>query len=227
MTSKFWLRKEEEGNKVWLDWVVPNLKTKAIGTLKSSLGSLQKFLEFLSKKGTRAGVPGLPTPMKDAYDDLWKELKGWRRTITKRTSKDTWQKYLNECDNLLTSSKVDMIMSSDPAIKGRQAFTAAHAGDDLTLMQYSAARDLLIMLCTKAVGSHPGALKNATLQSFTSARWDQDKKHKIMLVTAHKREEDGPAPLALDEETAYIIEVFLDKVRPVVTNDKTPSSLIF
>lgn len=48
-----------------------------------------------------------------------------------------------------------------------------------------------------------------------------------MLVTAHKREEDWPAPLALDEETVFMMEVFLDKVRPVVTNDKTPSSLIF
>ena len=35
-----------------------------------------------------------------------------------------------KCDNLLTSSEVDMIMSSDPAIKGRQAFTAVQAGDD-------------------------------------------------------------------------------------------------
>lgn len=153
---------------------MPNLKSKAGGTLKSYLGSLQKFLEFLSKKGTRAGVPVLPVPMKDACDDLSKRLNAWRRTITKRTSKDTWQKYLNECDNLLTSSEVDMIMSSDPAIKGRQVFTAAQAGVNLTLMQYCPARDLLIMLCTKAVGSRPGALENATLQSFTSARWNQD-----------------------------------------------------
>ena len=47
-----------------------------------------------------------------------------------------------------------------------------------------------------------------------------------MLVTGHKRE-DGPAPLALDEETAFLMEVFLDKVRLVVTDDTSPSSLIF
>ena len=42
---------DEEGNKVWLDWVMPNLTKKAGGTLKSYLGSLQKFLEYVTKKG--------------------------------------------------------------------------------------------------------------------------------------------------------------------------------
>lgn len=42
---------EEEGNRVWVDWVVPNLRKKAAGTLKSYLTSLQMFLEYATKKG--------------------------------------------------------------------------------------------------------------------------------------------------------------------------------
>ena len=44
---------EDEGNTVWLDWVVPNLKKKKPGTLKSYLTSLKLFLEYVSKKGKR------------------------------------------------------------------------------------------------------------------------------------------------------------------------------
>ena len=161
---------QDKGTRVWLEWVVPNLKKKAGGSLKSYLGSLQKCLEFASKKLTRPNLPVLPEQTRDALEDLAKDLKGWRQTITKETSKDSWKKYLKECDNLLTSSEVEAILTSQPAIKGRQAFTSAQAGDELTPTQYCAARDLLIILCTKAVGFRPGALENATLETHSSAK---------------------------------------------------------
>ena len=48
-----------------------------------------------------------------------------------------------------------------------------------------------------------------------------------MLVTSHKREEDGPAPSALNVETAFLMDVFIQKVRSSVTDDQSPPSLIF
>ena len=39
---------EEEGSRVWFNWVMPHLKSKATGTLKSYWTSLQKFEEFLT-----------------------------------------------------------------------------------------------------------------------------------------------------------------------------------
>jgi len=74
---------DEEGNKVWLDpegrWY---------------LGSLQTFLEYVTKKGTRSHLPKIDPVTKDALSDLCKDLKGWKRTVTKETSKDSWEKYL-------------------------------------------------------------------------------------------------------------------------------------
>lgn len=96
-------------------------------------------------------------------------------------------------------------MTSQPVIKGRQAFTAAQANEKLSEIQYSAASDLLIILYTKAVSSCPGTLENGTLDTYHQK--------KIMLVTAYKCKEDGPAPLALDPETAFLMEVLIKKVR--------------
>ena len=218
---------QDKGTRVWLKWVVPHLKKKAGSTLKSYLGSLQKFIEFASKKLTRPNLPVLPEQTRDALEDLARDLKGWRRAISKETSKESWKRYLKECDNLLTSSEVQAILTSQPAIKGRQAFTSAQAGDELTPTQYCAAWDLLIILCTKAVGSSPGALENATLETYSSAKWDSEHLNKVMLVTSHKREEDGPAPSALNIETAFLMDVFIQKVRSSVTDDQSPPSLIF
>ena len=70
---------EDEGSRVWLDWVVPNLTTKAAGTIKSYLTSLQKFLEFVAKKGNHPHLPSIKEDTKDSLHDLAASLKGWRR----------------------------------------------------------------------------------------------------------------------------------------------------
>lgn len=103
-----------------------------------------------------------------------KDLKGWRRFITKETSSEKWDKYLDEFDSLLTNKQVDQIMNSKPATDGRQALMAADAAetpDDLSIAQYCAARDMLITTLTRAVGTHPGPLENATLKMFEKAKW--------------------------------------------------------
>ena len=73
---------------------------------------------------------------KKACEDQWEShcSRGHRQIFTNFFLFATWFFCdLNKCDNLLTSSEVDIIMSSDPAIKGRQAFTAAQAGDERLL----------------------------------------------------------------------------------------------
>ena len=137
---------------------------------------------MVTKKGTRSHLPKIDPVTKDALSDLCKDLKGWRRTVTKETSKDSWEKYLKECDNILTNADVEAIMNSEPALKGRQAFTSAEADKELTVAEYCAARDLLIMLCMKAVGCRLSALSNATLDEYRRAKWHETTQKEIMLL---------------------------------------------
>lgn len=48
-----------------------------------------------------------------------------------------------------------------------------------------------------------------------------------MLVSSHKREEDGPAPIPMDPDTGYLVQVFINMFRPVVTDDTSPDGKIF
>ena len=116
---------EDEGNRVWVDWVVPNLQNKKPGTLKSYLTSFEVFLEFVSKKGKRPHLPVLDMEVKNELFDLCNALKKWRRCITKETKSQKWDRYLDESCHLLTNEEVQDILTSKPAVDGRAALVAA------------------------------------------------------------------------------------------------------
>ena len=221
---------EEEGNRVWVDWVVPNLKKKGAGTLKSYLTSLQMFLEYATKKGKRPNLPSLSDEDRNTLSDLAGSLKGWWRHITKKTSSAEWDKYLDECEHLLTNKEVHDIMNSEAAVEGRKALIAAETAecvDDLTIAQYCAARDMLNATLTRSCAARPGSLESATLDMFAKAKWDEQRRKKVMLVTSHKREEDGPAPIPMDADTVFLMEVFIKKLRPAVSDNDSPNGKIF
>ena len=221
---------KEEGNRAWVDWVIPNLRKKKPGTLKSYLTSFEIFLEYVTKKGNRPHLPQLEVDVSNQLFDLCNSLKKWRRCITKETSSVKWDRYLDESDHLLTATEVEDILTSKPAVDGRAALLAADQADDvqgLSISQYCMARDYLIVTLTRAVGTRPAALENATLQMFNQAKWDDQKRKKVMLVSSHKHEEDGPAPIPMSPDTEYLMNIFVTKLRPIVTDDTDAKAKIF
>ena len=48
-----------------------------------------------------------------------------------------------------------------------------------------------------------------------------------MLVTSQKREKDGPAPIPMDADTVFLMEVFIKKLRPAVSDNDSPNGKIF
>lgn len=201
---------EDEGKRAWVDWVAPNLQKKKPGTLKSYLTSFEVFLEFVSKKGKRPHLPVLDMEVKNKLFDLCNASKKWRRCITKETKSQKWDRYLDESCHLLTNEEVQDILTSKPAVDGRAALVAASEAEDsadLSMKQYCDARDYLIVSLTRAVGTRPAALENASLEMFCKALWDDGKRKKVMLVSSHKREEDGPAPIPMNPDTEYLMAV--------------------
>jgi len=221
---------EDEGNKVWIDWVVPNLKEKKPGTLKSYMTSLEMFLEYISKKGSRPHLPVLDVNLKNELFDLGNSLKKWRRCITKETSSQKWDRYLEESEHMLTAEEVQEMMDSKPGVDGRKALQEAEIAenpDALMVSQYCHARDLILFTLTRLVGTRPGALENATIGMFQRAKWDDQKSRKVMLVSSHKRDEDGPAPIPLTAENEFQLRTFINKLRPLVADDSEENSKIF
>ena len=221
---------EDEGDRVWVNWVIPHLQKRKAGTLKSYLTSFEMFLEYASKKGKRPHLPVLDMEVKNQLFDFCNSLKKWRRCITKETTGAKWDRCLDESEHLLTSKEDEEILSSNSAVDGRAALAAADQAEDtkgLSITQYCDARDFLIVTLTRAVGTRPAALENATLEMFEKAKWDDEKRKKVMLMSSHKREEDGPAPIPMSPDTEYLITVFINKLRPLVSDEDARKSKIF
>ena len=110
--------------------------------------------------------------VKNQLFDLCNALKKWRRCITKETVSQKWDRYLDESEHLLTNEEVQDILSSKPAVDGRAALAAADEAEDiadLSMKQYCDVHDYLIVSLTRAVGTRPVALENATLEMFWKA----------------------------------------------------------
>ena len=55
--------------------------------------------------------------------------------------------------------------------------------------------------------------------------WQQAKEGHASLLA--QREEDGPAAIPMSPETEYLVQVFINKLRPLVTDETSPTSKIF
>ncbi|PFX24882.1 hypothetical protein AWC38_SpisGene10525 [Stylophora pistillata] len=221
---------QEDGCKVWLHWVVPNLTKKAAGTLKSYLNLLHMSLEFLTNKGKKPDLPVLTSQDSKILAELCTSLKGWRRTITKQKSSVRYAKILSKMESLMKTREVHAFMESEPSKEGQVALAAAKkstSSHELSLSQYTVARDYLLVALTRTVGMRPGSLEMATLGQFRMAKWDQKERSKVMLVTGHKREVEGPAPIPMSEEMVEQLEAFTTKLRVLVTQDFSDSGKIF
>lgn len=48
-----------------------------------------------------------------------------------------------------------------------------------------------------------------------------------MLVSSHKREEDGPASIPMSPVTEYLMTIFIKKLRPLVNENTSPTQKSF
>ncbi|XP_022788404.1 uncharacterized protein LOC111328274 [Stylophora pistillata] len=163
---------KDDGCKVWLDWVLPNLTKRAAGILKSYLNSLQMFLELLLNREKKADLPDMPESERKSLDEVRNSLTGWRRTITKETSAARYTKNLQETENLLTTKEVNDIMTSETAQEGIHALEVAQNATNshfISAAQYAAARHYILVQLTRSVG-RSWRFETATIGQFKAAK---------------------------------------------------------
>ena len=203
------------GNIVWKKWVHPHLEnnSKAPGTLTSYLTSLEKFFIFVtSKRYDKKDMPPLHSNYLDIFKETITALKGWRATVDNETQHIQHHGFLKECDTILTPADIKGIEESKPYRAGIKALNEANAGKQLSLQEFTDARDLLLVKFALLVGSRPGPLENALLEDYYSAK--EKDGNKIMLIPKHKRSKAGPAALGMDKELQMLMEVYVNKIRP-------------
>ena len=105
-------------------------------------------------------------------------------------------------------------MHSAVVKEAKEIFERAAHDALLSINEIMDARNYLLALITLKTGTRPGALANAHLHHYNSMRTDPTSKQKVLLIPAHKRGVDGPAPISLKPELQQLLSVWVTKIRP-------------
>lgn len=158
-------------------------------------------------------MPGLAKQDETILCYMRKSLKGWRSTVEKRTQAKKWEKYVDECDELLLPEDIRHLMSSPPAVEGLKAINSAKDSVKLTAPCFTAARDLILASLSQQNGSRPGPLNNAKVRDYNTVRKEKTGKL-VMLVAKHKRAQQGPTMLCMDDRLQDWLATYVNVIRP-------------
>ena len=100
----------------------------------------------------------------------------------------------------------------------------AEKGGNLSLRDYTLARDYLLCRLTLATGTRPGALNNVLLTDYETSRVSEG--NRIILVPKHKRTKDGPAMLGMDAAMQEDMATYVTKIRPAFANPGVPQLFV-
>ena len=203
----------DEGQIVWTDWVDVKLLLLKSGTINGYLGTYEKFLQFVVEDRVRVTeYPPVDPEVRRIFMNTIPKLKGWRRTVDLEGRAETNQRRMDECTYRLTTDDVKAFLSSPICVNARKIFDKANDKYMLTVNKMCEARDYLITMISLKTGTRPGALENLKLQEYSQAKADPNTSHKVLLVPQHKRQSDGPAPLAIDKELEGLFNIFLCEI---------------
>ena len=206
---------EDEGYIVWTQWVDPNLDYLRSGTIRSYLGSLESFLNFVTLERVRKGtVPEVHDDVLKICRNTIKRVKGWRKTVDLETRPQRTERLLDECDKILKTSDVQQFLDSKPIQLTKDVFTKVEDDQVITSAEMCQARDFLLCLTTIKTGTQPGALESATLKHYHSMKRDENTGKLVLLVPDHKRAVVGPALIGMDRELEVLFKTYVERIRP-------------
>ena len=170
-------------------------------------------------------MPPLHPSYKETFATIIPELRGWRSTIDVKTQDQQMEHYIKESDNLLTEEDIELLETSPPYRQCIAAFEKARMSpESLVLSDFIVARDLLLVRFSFSTGTRPGALNNAKVDDYLTAR--EERGNKIVLVTRHKRSKDGPAMLGMNEDLQELMHLYIVNIRPQFAKEGEKSLFI-
>ena len=105
-------------------------------------------------------MPPLSPTLKQTFLDTIPALRGWRACVDSFTQDSQLRKYIAECDSLITIQEVKKLRTSKPYVEGAAVMKKAEKGGNLSLRDYTLARDYLLCRLTLATGTRREALNN-------------------------------------------------------------------
>ena len=144
---------------------------------------MQLFLTYITgRKCHPKLMPPLSPDLQVTFAQLIPALQGWRASTDSFSQHSQLRKYIAECDTLITNE--------DIRNEGARIIQEAEKGTQLSIMQFTLARDYLLCNLALATATRPSALNNVLVSDYETSRVSEA--NRIILVPEHKKKKSGP-----------------------------------
>lgn len=160
---------QDGGSNIWAKWAKPLLDSKRTrpGTIRASLTSLHKFLEFVIDQ-TENKVTTFPAIDADTIERcklLLKRVIAMSSAVNHMYNHENWERVLDDQMNAVNPSDTSTMVDTPPAQKAL-ALIITSAVSKLTKREALVVRDFLIARIVLENGQRPGPLETTRLRDF-------------------------------------------------------------
>ena len=211
---------QDGGSNIWAKWAKPLLDSKRTrpGTIRASLTSLHKFLEFVIDQ-TENKVTTFPAIDADTIERcklLLKRVIAMSSAVNHMYNHENWERVLDDQMNAVNPSDTSTMVDTPPAQKAL-ALIITSAVSKLTKREALVVRDFLIARIVLENGQRPGPLETVRLRDFE--RLHEKDGRFVMFVSQHKTSRAGPAPLTITANLKTNIERYITNIRGILANE--------
>ena len=189
-------------------------KGRQPGTIKTYLGSLQLFYQFVTVTS-----PVEITSSADAMNRIKVIVCQWSRNFNKKIKIAKHIKQLEDLSNLPTPDEINSLDNSlhkGNAIKILNYFQCHK--DAPSRKQYCLVRDYLITYLILDNASRSGCIANFTLEEYDNVELQENGSY-ILIIKDHKTAAtSGPAMLGVTEDYLHHLTIFVEKMRNTITD---------
>nr|XP_047127768.1 uncharacterized protein LOC105849500 [Hydra vulgaris] len=220
----------------WLPWALAPGKGKSgkghlPGTLRSYLGSLSKFVEFLIRQKTVSWAKKISVPCTvnlDTMKGLLKDVKNWRSSYCDEVDQREWEVLEKDLVNMINPEEFQKVYNSEVSLQARKLLNMPIICDsnDFSRDNFVLVRDYLASICCLRNSARAGNCINMLLGEFENGKVDNSTNNIIINVKHHKtKRKYGSAQVVLTPEINSQMKCYVDFFRSKVAeiNDENPS----
>nr|XP_047128053.1 uncharacterized protein LOC124808917 [Hydra vulgaris]XP_047128054.1 uncharacterized protein LOC124808917 [Hydra vulgaris] len=210
----------------WLPWAMTPGRGKVPGrghlpgTIRSYIGSLIKFIEFIVREKTLPWCGKLNFNF-DVNSSILQaiilELRNWSASFNDEVDEREWEIIEENLENIITPEEITKVYHSDTAQEARKLLENVFSEEDVTRESFVLVRDYLASVCCLRNASRAGNCINLTLGEFLNGKVNPNTSDVVINVKAHKtKRKYGPAQIVLSSQIYKHMRLYMNIYRSEV-----------
>ena len=193
-------------------------------TLKAYIGSLRLFFQFvIARQEEIRKLEDFGDADLRLVNSAMARLETWPKALADAMNKRKADIRLRDVDEKLQSEDYEAFFHSQRANEIKRMFLSIQNQDDpiVSVNEFAAMRDYLLMRVLLASGQRCGAASNLTIFEYQNGTTSGPEQVFVTRTLRHKTAAGGPAKLFWDKELKQYADTYLEKLRAKYANESS------